>query len=109
MRVAFHNPRVLTLETGVPAMGIVPRTPPGQLAALDNYRVTYLIWQGIGLGTDSVGRKVPCVQRVANSLPMRFPHRFALEYQNRTFRVYRVLPGAHSSDSVNVRINWSDC
>jgi hypothetical protein len=109
MRVAFHNPRVLTLETGVPAMGIVPRTPPGQLAALDNARVTHLVWQGSGLGADSVGRRVPCVQRVADSLPVRFPARFALEYQNRTFRVYRVLPGAHSSDSVNVRINWSDC
>jgi hypothetical protein len=109
MRVAFHNPRVLTLETGVAAMGIVPRTPPGQLYALDNSRMTHLVWQGSGLGTDSIGRRVPCVQRVADSLPVRFPDRFALEFQNRTFRVYRVLPGAQSSDGVNVRINWSDC
>lgn len=109
MRVAYHNPRVLTLETGVAAMGLVPRTPPGQLSALDTYRATHFIWQGIGLGVDSIGRKLPCVQRVADSLPVLFPDRFALEYQNRTFRVYRVLPGARSSDRVDVRINWSDC
>lgn len=109
MRVAYHNPRVLTLETGVAAMGIVPRTPPGQLSALDTYHATHFIWQGVGLGVDSVGRKVPCVQRVADSLPMIFPNRFALEYENPTFRVYRLLPGARSSDGVDVRINWSDC
>lgn len=109
MRVAFHNPRVLTLETGVSAMGLVPRTPPGQLSALDRARATHLIWQGTGLRTDSTPGKAPCVQRVADSLPLLFPNRFALEYQNRTFRVYRLLPGARSSDSANVRINWSDC
>ncbi len=111
MRVAFSNPRVLTLETGVAAMGLVPRTPPGQLSALDQARVTHFIWQGTGLGPDSAPGNAPCVQRVADSLPLLFPNRFALEYQNRTFRVYRVLPpaGASSGDSVNVRINWSDC
>lgn len=108
MRVAFHNPRVVTLETGVAAMGLVPRTAPGQLSALDRARVTHLIWQGTGLGTDSL-RNAPCVQRVADNLPLLFPNRFALEYQNHTFRVYRVLPGPSSGDSVNVRINWSDC
>ena len=109
MRVAFSNPRVLTLETGVAAMGLVPRTPAGQLAALDRSRATHFIWQGTGLGPDSARGNAPCVQRVADSLPVLFPERFALEFQNRTFRVYRLLPGAHSSDSVNVRINWSDC
>lgn len=109
MRVAFYNPRVVTLETGVAAMGLVPRTPPGQLSALDEGRVTHLIWQGAGLGVDSTAGKLPCVQRVADSLPQLYPNRFALEYENRTFRVYRVLPGAHRSDSTNIRINWSDC
>ncbi len=109
MRVAFNNPRVLTLETGVASMGLVPRTPPGQLSALDQARASHLIWQGTGLGPDSAPGKAPCVQRVADSLPLLFPNRFALEYQNRTFRVYRVLPGARSSGSVNVRINWNDC
>ena len=109
MRVAFHNPRVLTLETGVSAMGLVNRTPPGQLSALDRARATHLIWQRTGLGTDSTPGNAPCVQRVADSLPVLYPNRFALAYENRTFRVYRLLPGARSSDSTNVRINWRDC
>lgn len=109
MRVAFHNPRVVTLETGVAAMGLVPRTPPGQLSAMDRARATHFIWQGTGLGADSAPGQPPCVQRVADSLPLLFPQRFTLEYQNRTFRVYHVLPGARSSDNADVRINWSDC
>jgi hypothetical protein len=43
MRALFYNPRVLTLETGVPAMG-VPALPPEEiLREAASYRVTYLV------------------------------------------------------------------
>jgi hypothetical protein len=50
-RVAYINPRVLTLETRVPAMGIVPRTAPGILSAFKRSRATHFVWQGAGRAT----------------------------------------------------------
>lgn len=109
MRIAFHNPRVLTLETRVAAMGLVPRTPPGQMAALIDARATHLVWQGSATaGNDSPGR-APCVQRMANRLPELYPDRFTLEYQNPTFRVYRVHPGTAPITGPSVAINWRTC
>jgi hypothetical protein len=83
-RVMFHNPRVLTLSSGVPAMGILDRLTAGQLAAIDAERVTHFVWQRSDVST--------CLQRIANDLPVRFPERFDLAYGNATFRVYRVRP-----------------
>ncbi|MBL8961211.1 MAG: hypothetical protein JNJ98_15245, partial [Gemmatimonadetes bacterium] len=40
MRLAFQNPRVVTLETGVPAMGIADRTTDGHIALLVSQRIT---------------------------------------------------------------------
>jgi hypothetical protein len=84
VRVVFNNPRVLTLETGVPAMGNVVRTAPGHLAAYVERGITHLIVQR----DDS-----ECVQRIAGRVPDLFPGRFVLEFENPTFRVYRILPG----------------
>jgi hypothetical protein len=82
MRIAFHNPRVLTLETRVPAMGHVQRTAPGFLAAWAERRITHLVWQRDDLSE--------CLQRMANRLPALRPDRFVLEYSNPSYRVYRV-------------------
>ena len=46
MRIAFHNPRVLTLETRIPAMGHVQRTAPGFLAAWAERRLVREVGSG---------------------------------------------------------------
>jgi hypothetical protein len=86
LRVAFENPRVVTLETRVPAMGFPERSPPpGYMVAFAERGVTHLIWERDDLS--------PCLQRMANSLPALYPDRFVLEYENPTYRVYRLLAG----------------
>jgi hypothetical protein len=109
LRVAFHNPRVVTLETGVPAMGIVPRTPPGILTAFKRSRVSHLIWQGAGLGAPPDSAHVPCVQRLANRLPTLYPAFFTIVYRNATFRVYRFHPPSDLGDDPGEPVSWSEC
>ncbi|MGH7711865.1 MAG: hypothetical protein ACREOG_11315, partial [Gemmatimonadaceae bacterium] len=109
MRVAYYNPRVVALESDVRAMGIVPRTPPGLLTALKRARATHLIWQRTGLGHASNPGPLPCVQRIANRLPDLYPDYFTLEYQNPTFRVYRMHPDPRAADDPGERIKWSEC
>jgi hypothetical protein len=89
MRAVSNNPRVLTLETGVPAMANVARTEPGHLAAYVERRITHLIVQR----DDS-----ECLQRIAARVPDLFPGRFVLEFENPTYRVYRILPGGAPSE-----------
>ncbi|MBC7894639.1 MAG: hypothetical protein H7066_04455 [Cytophagaceae bacterium] len=98
VRAIFHNPRVLALETGVSAMGILPRSPAGQLVGIDAERITHLVWQ-----RDDVSA---CPQRTLNQLPANYPQRFSLAYQNPTFRVYRVLPGPAAGGTFE-RIDWN--
>ncbi len=100
MRAVFSNPRVVTLETGVPAMGNVGRSPAGHLAAYEDGRITHFIWQ-----VDSLA---DCLQRVANTLPETHPERFALEYSNQTFRVYRVLPSGGPLTEEYRRLRWEE-
>lgn len=85
IRVVFYNPRVLTLETGVPSMGNVERSASGQMKVFAEQRITHLIARE--------GDVSDRPQLVANSLPGRFPDRFALVYQNAGYRVYQILPG----------------
>lgn len=98
MRAMFHNPRVLTLSTGVPAMGILDRLTAGQLAAIDAEGLTHLVWQRADVST--------CLQLIANDLPVRFPERFALSYENATFRVYRVRPAPAPYTGPWERLDW---
>ena len=42
-RAVFPNPRVMTLRSGVPGMGIVNRSPTGQVAELDEERITQVV------------------------------------------------------------------
>jgi hypothetical protein len=98
VRAIFHNPRVLALETDVSAMGILPRSPAGQLVAIDAERLTHLVWQ-----RDDVSA---CPQRILNQLPTNYPERFSLAYRNPTFRVYRVRPGPVAVTTFE-RIDWN--
>lgn len=84
MRLMFYNPRVVALKTGVPTMGLTQRDEPGQLVAIDESRISHLIAMPDSLSD--------CLQRAANHLPVKYPERFELEYENPAFRVYRVLP-----------------
>ena len=84
MRAMFTNPRVLTLETGVPSMGALALRPHVQLRALSDREITHVVWQNAETNN--------CRAKLLNALPRLFPHHFALEYQNATFRVYRFVP-----------------
>ena len=98
MRLMFYNPRVVTLETRVPAMGLTSRNTPGQLVAIDENRISHLMTL-----PDSLSE---CLQRQANQLPAQFPDRFTLAYSNPTFRVYRVVPAAEPYKGTYERIRW---
>jgi hypothetical protein len=100
LRIAFHNPRVLTLETRVPAMGLVPRTGPGQLAVWVERRITHVVWQ--------TGPMAGCLQRIANLAVEQYPERFALEYESPMFRVYQLLPGPAPRVDEYTRLRWAD-
>jgi hypothetical protein len=93
VRVVFHNPRVLSLATRVPAMGALLATPTRQLAAMREREITHIVWQNSETNT--------CRTRLLNSLPRMYPGHFALEYENPTFRVYRLrLAGPLPPDTV---------
>ncbi|MEW5916729.1 MAG: hypothetical protein AB1762_10000, partial [Gemmatimonadota bacterium] len=109
LRVAYVNPRVLTLETRITAMGIVPRTPPGILTALTRHRATHLVGQSQGLGLGANPGRVSCVQRSANRLPELYPASFTLAYENRTFRVYSFRPTPGAPNDPGEPIRWSEC
>ena len=82
MRVAFHNPRVLTLRTRVPAMGGILATPSAHIRALRDVEITHIIWQKAETNA--------CRARLLNALPREFPTLFSVDYENPTFRVYRL-------------------
>jgi hypothetical protein len=100
MRLMFTNPRVVTLETRVPAMGIPPRTTPGLLVAIEERRITHLLTE-----PDSVSG---CLQRLANALPREFPKRFQRVYANRSFEVYRVVPSAVPFEGAYKKLRWGE-
>ncbi len=83
IRVVYANPRVLTLETRVPAMAFLFETPAKHLAALHERRITHLVWP-TAMPTD-------CRGRLGHELPQIFPGRFSLEYGNAQYRLYRVV------------------
>ncbi|MGQ0539325.1 MAG: hypothetical protein ACT4R6_10290 [Gemmatimonadaceae bacterium] len=93
MRVMFHNPRVLTLATRVPAMPALVLSPAATMRAIREREITHTVWQ--------IAELRECRARLANALPSEFPDRFALDYENRTFRVYRVLEGYEPTDTTD--------
>lgn len=97
-RAMFHNPRVVTLLSGVPAKGLPDRSAPGQLVSVDQWRISHLVWQQPMASS--------CVQRLANQLPALYPERFELAFENATFRVYRVRPTDTPFRGKYERIDW---
>jgi hypothetical protein len=87
----FHNPRVLTLHTRVPAMGLTPRSTPGHLVAMEENRISHLVTQPDTLSS--------CLQRLANRLPATYPERFERVYANATFQVHRLVPAETPFDA----------
>jgi hypothetical protein len=89
-RVVFMNPRVLTLETGVAAMGPVFAAPDRVLVELSDKKITHAIIGDLEL---------PSLAHAAVAAAVRDrPEKFELVYQNRSFRVYRVL-SSRATDS----------
>lgn len=84
MRAMFHNPRVLSLKTGVATMGALALSPAAHLEAIRETRISHIVWQNAETNA--------CRSRLLNALPRLYPDRFVLEYENPSFRVYRVLP-----------------
>ena len=97
-RAMYYNPRVLTLYSGVPAMGVLDRTTPGQMMAIDEEHLTHVVWQRRDVSN--------CLQRILNAVPERYPGRFDLVFENRTFRVYRVRAAATPFVAPYAALDW---
>ncbi len=85
MRLAIDNPRVLSLETHIPAMGIPRLDSPEQLAAMDEERITHFI-------AEDTEEATGYPQRLANTLPEKYPDRFVCMRKVGRYGVYRLLP-----------------
>jgi hypothetical protein len=81
-RVAWTNPRVLTLETGVPAMMLLVRSDSVAIAELRRRRITHVI-------TDTL-KIQPRASDFFEDLANRRPELFRVEYRNPTFTLYRL-------------------
>ena len=83
VRAAYANPRVLTLESRVPAMAHVFAVPSKHLQALQDLRITHLVLP--------IETPRECRARLAHELPGLYPEHFSLEYENLQYRVYRLV------------------
>ena len=82
MRMMFISPRVLTLETGVPAMGYF-RAPPDQvISELERTRITHVI-------VGDAGIEHPPIDGLMTVLTAR-ADAFERQFSNAGFTVYRV-------------------
>lgn len=82
-RYVFVNPRVLSLETGVKAMGLF--AAPSHEAALEELSrlgITHVVLDSLGLSEDG--------SEFLTTLIEANPSRFSALYSNSTFRVYQV-------------------
>jgi hypothetical protein len=81
-RVLFMNPRVLTLETGVPAMSTFwAPTPERTIAELERARITHVISGDLGVH--------PRQQRALDSAIVQYRSRFSPVRRNTGFTIYR--------------------
>lgn len=83
MRLAFFNPRVMGLETGIPTMGNVNLPADEQLRLFTEVGITHLVCR--------LGEPADAQEETTNSLPDLYPDRLSLSYENARFRVYRFL------------------
>jgi MFS family permease len=83
VRAIFENPRVLTLETGVPAMGVPFGAERRLIAELQLQRITHVVVRsGIGKGFFTDGD----LKRLIGAHPLEFP----VLFENGTFSVHAV-------------------
>jgi hypothetical protein len=73
VRTLFVNPRVLTWETGVPAMGFFLASPDSTLAELRAQRITHVVVGDVG--TD--GMRSRSIARAVTERPDAFRAMFA--------------------------------
>jgi len=83
IRVVYSNPRVLTLETRVPAMPAIFARPSHHLSAMYDRKITHMVWPKT--------TPTECRARLLHELPALFPDRFVLDYENALYRVYRLV------------------
>jgi hypothetical protein len=79
-RVVFINPRVLTFETGIPAMAPIYARSARVINELEKLRITDVILGDLGTGEAAEG--------VMRQLISDMPTRFTLRYENPSFKVY---------------------
>ena len=83
-RISFANPRVLTLETRVPAMMLIGPPPDRFVEELRARSISHVVVGDLGLNPRLLAR----VQKAI----AEHPEHFAEEYRNPSFRLYRFLP-----------------
>ena len=89
MRIVFTNPRVLTLETGVPSMGIPNGEAEDVLAEMDRQRITHVV-----IPLEHVERSSERKFReYVEARPAQFPEVFA----NETYDVRRFIARSPST------------
>ncbi|MBL8982443.1 MAG: hypothetical protein JNL26_09695 [Gemmatimonadetes bacterium] len=98
VRVAFHNPRLLTLRTGVPAMGMPDRTSDGHIEVLQARRITHVVvprdpW------TD-------CVSALVAQLATKYPPWMRRTWENAGYTVYALQPSAVPTPGPWELIRW---
>lgn len=93
LRVAFFSPRVLTLETGVPAMPWFSRSPEITIAELRRAGITHVILGDFGVAA----RARRSMEATINARPTSFE----LVHGAEDFSVYRFVPSP--SDSAQSR------
>ncbi|MBK8250380.1 MAG: hypothetical protein IPK85_23740 [Gemmatimonadetes bacterium] len=99
MRLAFHNPRVVTLETGVPAMGIADRTTDGHIELLASQRITHIVLP-----------KPPhagCVSQQVARLGVRHPQWAVPLWENEGYLAYRLDPERIPAPGSWEMIDWA--
>ena len=83
VRAVFANPRVLTLRTGIPAMGYFHRAEDATLAELRAKRITHVV-------LSDVGAPAPCVLWAVRRAVAAYPSQFRLRWTLGGTRVYEV-------------------
>lgn len=99
MRVAFQNPRVVTLETGVPAMGIADRTTDGHIELLVARKITHVL----------VPRSphAECASQHIALLADRHPQWAVPVWENAGYRAYRLDPAHPPVPGPWEMIDWA--
>lgn len=83
MRAVFVNPRVLTWNTRVPAMGTFIATPQQTLSELEAKRISHVIVGDMGTA--------PAADSSVRRVIEMFPQRFTRVYSDSVFAIYRVV------------------